>query len=115
MANDGELRLGLVAATTSGQAIRAAAWEGSTNHAPGADVAAVVGSWDERFGVRVVELGWDTLTISVAAPPATLTDALPIAAERFAICPDQIEQGFGTMTALAEATVDAGVWWFWWE
>jgi Domain of unknown function (DUF4253) len=50
-------------------------------------------SWEDRFGARVIGVGFADLYVSVAAPPATLDEALPVAAEHFAFCPDNIWQG----------------------
>jgi hypothetical protein len=112
----GVVRLGLVAAARSADTIETTGWFGPVNSLdPVADLAVVLRSWEDRFGVRVVELGFDTLTLSVAAPPTSLAVALPIAAERFAVCPDQIWQGVESMRALAEETVNADSWWFWWD
>ncbi|MFI9547932.1 DUF4253 domain-containing protein [Streptomyces sp. NPDC052016] len=47
----------------------------------------------DRFGARIVGVGFATLHLSVAAPPSRLEDALIIAAEHFAFCPDNIWQG----------------------
>jgi hypothetical protein len=36
-------------------------WIGPANHAQTAPLAAVVRSWEDRFGVRVTRVGFDTL------------------------------------------------------
>jgi Domain of unknown function (DUF4253) len=61
-------------------------WENgpaSSSPKPIAPLAAVVRSWEDRFGVRVVLLGADTLEVSVAAPPVTTEHALRVAAEHW--------------------------------
>lgn len=52
------------------------------------ELAAVVRSWKDRFGAVVV--GFADLYVSVASPPATLQEALHVATEHFAFCPDNI-------------------------
>ncbi|WP_436319065.1 DUF4253 domain-containing protein [Streptomyces virginiae] len=53
----------------------------------------VLRDWEHRFGARVVAVGFDTLHLSVAAPPMSGQDALLVAAEHFALSPDNIWQG----------------------
>ncbi|MFE6226221.1 DUF4253 domain-containing protein [Streptomyces sp. NPDC057854] len=112
----GEARLGLVEAASGAEALAAAGWSGPVNHAETAEIAAVVADWERRFGARVFAVGFATLRLSVAAPPATLEEALPIAAEHFAFCPDNVWQGsVQDLAAYAEHLVGADVWTFWWD
>jgi hypothetical protein len=110
-------RLGLVAAERSSDVLWLTGWSGPVNHEGDVGrIAAVVRSWEERFGARVVLVGFDTLELSVAAPPRSVEEALPIAAEHFAFCPDLVWQsGLDTIPAYAEAIVDVPVWMFWWD
>ncbi|MEU9715603.1 DUF4253 domain-containing protein [Streptomyces sp. NPDC047976] len=49
-------------------------------------------------------------------PPRTLAEALPVAAEHLAFCPDSVWQGSGTVRDYAaEALVGAAHWSFWWD
>ncbi|MFJ1756442.1 DUF4253 domain-containing protein [Kitasatospora sp. NPDC088134] len=111
-------RLGLVAAGSGADALTAAGWDGPVNHDNDtAKFSAVVASWEERFGVRVVAVGPSTLHLSVAAPPASVEEALPVAAEHFAFCPDNIWQGSHpcTLAAYAQRLVRTPCWDFWWD
>ncbi|MDX2293322.1 MULTISPECIES: DUF4253 domain-containing protein [Streptomyces] len=111
-----EARLGLVEAASGAEALVVTGWSGPVNHAGTGEIAAVVADWERRFGARVFAVGFDTLRLSVAAPPATLEEALPIAAEHFAFCPDNLWQGpCGDLTAYAEHLVGADEWTFWWD
>ncbi|MER7754744.1 DUF4253 domain-containing protein [Kitasatospora sp. NPDC097643] len=115
-ADGGRLRLGLVRAAGGAAALAACGWNGPVNHENDtAKIAAVLASWERRFGARVVQAGFDTLELSVAAPPATLDEALPLAAEHTALCPDLVFQGTGTLTAYAELLVAFPRWSFWWD
>lgn len=110
------LRLGLVAAGSGADALAAAGWSGPTNHASDTGrLAAVLRSWQGRFGVRVVGAGFDTLQLSVGAPPVTPEHALRVAVEHFAFCPDLVHQGTGSLTEYAEELTGATTWWFWWD
>jgi hypothetical protein len=80
--------------------------------------AAVMLDWERRHGSRVVALdGFATLHVSVAAPPADHDQALRVAAEHFAFCPDTIWQGASgeTLATYAEELVGADSWVFWWD
>ncbi|MFJ8198073.1 DUF4253 domain-containing protein [Streptomyces sp. NPDC096152] len=110
-------RLALVPARRSADIPAAIGWSGPVNYE--SDVArlcAVLRSWEDRFGIRVVALGFDILVVSVAAPPTTLAEAEAVAAEHFAFCPDNVVQGEAeTLRAYAEELVGERVWSFWWD
>ncbi|WP_233571360.1 DUF4253 domain-containing protein [Nocardiopsis sp. Huas11] len=111
-------RLGLVRASSGAQALLSCGWSGPLNYDNDTAVfAAVVADWERRFGARVLGLGFDTLTLSVAAPPSDVDGALRVAAEHFAFCPDLVWQGNSphTLQAYAERLVDRPVWDFWWD
>ncbi len=110
-----DVRLGLVRAGSGAEALAVCGWSGPANHARTAKIAAVLADWERRFGAQVVEVGFDTLQLSVPVPPATLAEALPLAAEHTAACPDQVHQGAGSLTAYAEQLVNAHSWYFWWD
>ncbi|MBU2664889.1 DUF4253 domain-containing protein [Actinoplanes bogorensis] len=114
--SDPHLRLGLVPAATGSAALAVAGWQGAVNYTNDtARLSAVLGSWEERFGARVIGAGFADLYVSVAAPPVDHADALRVAAEHFAFCPDNIWQGAGSLTAYAEQLTDAPIWTFWWD
>ncbi|MFI1097926.1 DUF4253 domain-containing protein [Streptomyces sp. NPDC020917] len=116
LAEEPHVRLGLVAAPTGAAALTSVGWSGPLNHDNDtARFSAVVGDWERRFGVRVVGVGFDTLRLSVAAPPATADAALAVAAEHLAFCPDNIWQGVGSVADYAEMLVDEDEWYFWWD
>src|SRR3954468_4367531 len=113
---DQRLRLGLAAATRGADALTVTGWNGPANHAyDTAVISAVVRSWEERFGARVVAVGFGTLALSVAAPPTTEEQALRVAAEHAAFCPDLVRQGAESLEAYAATILDRPTWWFWWD
>ncbi|GLW99102.1 DUF4253 domain-containing protein [Microtetraspora sp. NBRC 16547] len=109
--------LGLVAAGRGADALTVIGWLGPINRHETPPLSAMLRSWEERFGVRVVAVGFDTLYLSVAAPPTTPEEALRVAAEHFVFCPDNIQQGDadGTLRSYAERLVGANAWAFWWD
>jgi hypothetical protein len=111
-----EPRLALVPARRSADIPAAIGWTGPVNHDNDvARLCAVLRSWEDRFGIRVVALGFDILVVSVAAPPATAAEAEAVAAEHFAFCPDNIAQGAGSLREYAEELVGDRTWAFWWD
>lgn len=91
-------------------------WGGATNHTDAVQLSTILRSWEDRFGIRVVGLGPDLLTVSVAAPPRTTAEALAVAAEHYAFCPDNVWDGYDTIRAYAaEEVLDRHEWTFWWD
>ncbi|MEU7555844.1 DUF4253 domain-containing protein [Streptomyces sp. NPDC044571] len=109
--------LTLVPARRSADIPAAIGWAGPLNHEnDSARLCAVLRSWEERFGIRVVGLGFDVLTVSVAMPPTTLALAERIAAEHLAFCPDNVlQRGAGGLEAYAKELVHKDSWTFWWD
>ncbi|MER6472804.1 DUF4253 domain-containing protein [Streptomyces collinus] len=112
-----EPRLALVPARRSADVPAAIGWTGPLNYENDvARLCAVLRSWEDRFGIRVVGLGFDLLVVSVAAPPATVAEAEAVAAEHFAFCPDNILQsGPDTLRGYAKELVGEPTWSFWWD
>ena len=118
LAGHGSMRLGLVAAGRGADALTVAGWTGPMNYTNDtAEVSAVLRDWEDRFGARVVGVGFATLLLSVACPPTTHAEALAVAAEHFAFCPDNVWQGVDpqTLSAYAERLVGDHSWAFWWD
>jgi hypothetical protein len=108
--------LGLAAAARGADVLTVMGWQGAINHNRWiAPLSAVLRSWEDRFGVRVVGVGFDTLDLSVAAPPVTARHALHVAAEHWAFCPDSIVQGPGTLMYYAAQIRGKTSWSFWWD
>ncbi|MBX6767230.1 MAG: DUF4253 domain-containing protein [Actinomadura rubrobrunea] len=107
--------LGLVPADRGADALTVAGWNGPCNYINTEEVSAVVRSWENRFGARVVAVGFDVLHLSVATPPTTIEHAGQVAAEHFAFCPDNIWQGIGDIDEYAFYLVGAERWRFWWD
>jgi hypothetical protein len=100
-------------------------WHGAINSRSPEQVSAVLRSWEDRFGVVLAGLRFATLTLLVPHPPRNVSEALPVAAELAALCPDVLSQdgpvaafGYlsgGTLTGLAGVLVDRPVWTLWWD
>lgn len=116
IAIDKPLLIGLVPAARGADALTAVGWQGPANHTNHTrEISAVVRSWEERFGARVVTVGFATLGLSVAAAPTTFEHARAVAVEHHAFCPDNVNQGGGLIDEYARELIGAGMWWFWWD
>jgi hypothetical protein len=114
--DDGTSPIMLVPAARSADVISAVGWQGPVNYTEDmARLSAVLRSWEDRFGARVIEVGFDTLVMAVAAPPVTAEHAERVAAEHFAFCPDNVVQGPGTIRAYAAKIMQKYFWVFWWD
>ncbi|MFF0286052.1 DUF4253 domain-containing protein [Streptomyces sp. NPDC005262] len=111
-------RLALIPARRSADVPAAIGWTGPLNYDnDAAPFSAVLRSWEDRFGIRVAGLEPDMLYVSVAAPPTTMTEALAVAAQHFAFCPDTVWQGYEeSLTEYAAVRVlGKRAWSFWWD
>ncbi len=111
--------VGLVAADRPADAIAAVGWSGAVNvHEDPALLSAVLRSWEVRWNARLVEMGFDTLTLTVGNPPRDEKTAVALAAEHFAMCPDNIWQGSAgleTIEAYGKSLTQNRIWEFWWD
>jgi hypothetical protein len=116
--DDGTSRIMLVPVARSADVLTAVGWHGPVNYIQeNSLLSSVLRSWEERFGARLIEVGYDTLHLAVAAPPIIQEHAELVAAEHFAFCPDNVVQGMsGTIRAYAASEVLGKTdWWFWWD
>jgi hypothetical protein len=118
-------RLGLVRCHRPADAVALIGWTGAINRRDADQVSAVLRSWEERFGAVLAGLGFATMTVLLPHPPSDEAEALPIAAELAALCPDVLSEdgpidGFGyvaggTIGGLARVLVGRCVWKLWWD
>lgn len=108
--------LGLVAVNRPADILDAVGWMGAANYdGDPLDMTTVLRSWELRFDAYVVGLTTDTLTLAVGRPPRDVRSATAIAAEHFAFCPDNIQQGVGSISEYARLLVNESLWPFWWD
>jgi hypothetical protein len=60
-------------------------------------------------------LTFDVIEPAVPHPPTIPADIARVAQEQTAYCPDIVDQGVGTTTALAEQQIYSHKWFFWWD
>jgi len=95
-------------------------WLGAANYSvPATELSTVLRSWEDRFGAVLVEMEAATLRLAVALPPRTHADALRVAAEHFAFCPDQQDPQDGHtwygLEDYAAKILHERTWRFWWD
>src|SRR5690606_15972101 len=113
---DEQTRLALVPVQRGADVLTVLGWSGATNHVSrNAGLSALLRSWEDRFGVRVLRLGPDRLDLSVAAPPMDPDHATAVAAEHWTFCPDRIAQKPGSIAGYAQEIRGRRTWSFWWE
>ncbi|MDR7302607.1 DUF4253 domain-containing protein [Haloactinomyces albus] len=113
---DEETRLALVPVRRGADVLTVLGWSGAANHVSRtAGLSAMLRSWEERFGARVLRLGPDRLDISVAAPPHEAEHAAAVAAEHWTFAPDRVMQESGSIAAYAREISGRRSWSFWWE
>jgi len=76
-------------------------------------LAAVLRSWEERFGARLLALTHDQAWLLVERPPPDLDAALPVAAEHWVFCDEPA--GRQPVRTTAADIIDAPLWYFWWD
>ncbi len=109
-------RIGLVAAERSAHVPAAIGWSGAVNvYEDPALLSAVLRSWEVRWNARLVEIGFDTLTLTVGNPPREEKSALALAAEHCAFCSDNVWQGPGSVAEYARTLSGSRTWQFWWD
>jgi hypothetical protein len=107
-------RIGLVPADRPADVLARLGWEGAVNSRLTADITAVLRSWEDRFGARLLEVGFDHIRLLVSRPPRTLEEALPIAAEHV-VFSDKAHAECEYVSQIAAAIVDNPFWDFWWD
>ena len=96
--------------------LRRMEWGGACNYdITGAQHEAVLEHWRARFGAELLTLGHDVIELHIPEPPTAPALVAKVAEEQTAYCPDIVDQGTGTTTALAEQQVFSHTWFFWWD
>ncbi|GAB3226652.1 hypothetical protein GCM10027447_17040 [Glycomyces halotolerans] len=89
-------------------------WAGSTNwELYGAEHAAILRRWHQRFEIELVAMTYDVLELYVPHPPNS-EEALKVAGEAYAYCPDLLDSGVPTLEDLADHMVKSKAWYFRW-
>lgn len=82
---------------------------------PAEDHVAAIRSWRDRFGFEPISLSHDVIEGRVAQRPSGRDQALALAREQYAYCPDIVDQGVTTLSALGATLMISDWWFFWWD
>lgn len=119
------VRIALIPARRGADVLPLAGWNSGDDYrdyepyeqvAPAVWVAAVVRSWEDRFGVRLLHVTGAEIRLLVQRPPVTREHAELVAAEHFAFA-DECD-GCGSVSYVSNITpalVSAPIWQFWWD
>jgi hypothetical protein len=103
----------VVAAGTSQFDILRVAKSDAINHGmETAQLIARLQEWDKAFGIDVWHAETDTLEFDLKGQPPDLE---AFAEQLYAFCPDIVDQGVGSLEALAEAIEGTGSVFLWWD
>lgn len=105
----------LVPVTRPADTLNALGWTHGVNYdITEAELSAVLRSWEDRFGAVVTTVDLASIEVEVTRPPgADLATA--VGYEHYGFCPDNIDQGAGTLSAYARQISTARTWSFWWD
>ena len=107
-----DARIGLVPAARPADILPRLGWQGGGTTA--SELAVVLRSWEDRFGARLMQVGFAEIRLLVSRPPQTMETAQPIAAEHFAFS-DEAHIGLRGVGDIARAVVNNPFWDFWWD
>jgi Domain of unknown function (DUF4253) len=83
---------------------------------PRADVhSALFKHWFQRYGAVPVCIQHDQIELQVERRPKSQEEALQLALEHYAYCPDYVMQGLTCIEDLAAELLNSSVWYFWWD
>ncbi len=80
---------------------------------PAEDMVKIARYWYFKYNAHPAVISHDTLEFLCA--PLDMKNAMEAAVEHYAVCPDNVDQGIGTVAALADSLTKSTVWWFWWD
>jgi hypothetical protein len=107
-------RIGLVAARRSADVLPLVGLPMTDQFDNALPVAAVLRSWEDRFGARLLQVGFADIWLLAERPPQTVEDAQLLAAEMFAFC-DEYGNGLHDIPGITAALMSSPIWAFWWD
>jgi hypothetical protein len=111
-------RIGLAAAGRPADALPAMGWTPGNRATGVLRVAAVLRSWEDRFGARLLAVGLDEFKLLAGRPPRDLAAAQHVAAEIFALGADEFsspaaDEALRDVQQIATCLLRSPVWGLW--
>lgn len=110
-----EVLIGLLQLDAAWQAFAHLGWGGWNDCPFPADHCALHRYWQQQWGAEVVSITGSVVQCIVSRPPQDREAALRLAREQHIYCSDIVEQGTGSIAALAAGLVNSNYWYFWWD
>ena len=109
-------RVGLAVASRPADVLSLIGWDGAVNRwGNSLVISAVLRSWEERFGARLLSVGFAEIQLLVQRPPRTREAAQQLAAEQFAFCDECAGEGLHDISSITAHLLTSPVWTFWWD
>ena len=109
----GPARVGLVPAGRPADALPMLGWNDALVTA--VPKAAVLRSWEDRFGARLLRVGLAEFSVLARRPPRALESAQRLAAEQWAFCNEFGGTGLHDVSGITASLMKSPVWTFWWD
>jgi len=111
-----EAPIGLVPTRRAADVLPTVGWCTTDQFQTPLPIAAVLRSWEARYGARLLTLGPGAqIQLLVERPPRTTEAAQAIAAEHLAFCDECAGQGLRDIPGITASLVNAPTWTFWWD
>jgi hypothetical protein len=79
-------------------------------------LAAVLRSWEDRFGARLLSMGPGAeIRLLVSRPPRSAEAAQRVAVEHYVFADECAGQGLRDISSITASLVNAPIWTFWWD
>jgi Domain of unknown function (DUF4253) len=109
-------RIGLIPASRPADTLPLIGWSGTANYFKDAlPVAAVLRSWEERYGATLLQVGFDWIRLLADRPPRSVEHAQRIAAEHYAFCDECGGRGLTQVSTITASLMESPIWTFWWD
>ena len=108
-------RIGLVAARRPGDVLPLVGLPATDQFDSALPVAAVLRSWEDRFGAKLLEIGFAEIRLLAERPPLAVEDAQLLAVEIFAFCDEYGGNGLHDIPSITAALLSSPIWTFWWD
>jgi hypothetical protein len=109
----GSVRIGLVPAGRPADALPMLGWNDAFVTAM--PHAAVLRSWEDRFGARLLRVRHAEISVLAQRPPRTPESAQHLAAEHWAFCNEFGGTGLRDVPRITASLMSSPIWTFWWD